>query len=850
MNVPEKPSLDGLESKWGEWWETTGTYRFDRSKTREQIYAIDTPPPTASGSLHVGHVMSYTHTDLMARFMRMRGLEVFYPMGWDDNGLPTERRVQNYFGVRCDPSLPHDPHFDVTKLERPSDDPVPVSRANFIELCTRLTAEDEKAFEDLFRLVGLSVDWSHTYTTIGEHSRRASQRGFLRLAKRGLAHTAEAPTMWDVDFQTAVAQAEIEDREQDGQYHRVAFDREDGAGSVQIETSRPELIPACVALVAHPSDERYTSLVGTDVLTPLFRVPVPVVAHELADPQKGTGIAMICTFGDVTDVTWWRELGLPARVVIRRDGTLAPGRFGEAGWESRDAEAANAAMAELAGKGAKQARRRIVELLREAGALVAEPEQVRHVVKFYEKGDRPLEVISSRQWFVKTLAFKEELLARGRQIAWHPAFMGARYASWVEGLNSDWAVSRQRYFGVPFPVWYRLDEHGEPDHDHPIFADEARLPVDPQDDVPPGYEPAQRGVPGGFVGDPDVMDTWATSSLSPQIAARWEDDPDLFERLFPMDLRPQAHDIIRTWLFYTVLRAHLEHDSVPWTNAAISGFVNDPDRKKMSKSKGNVVTPTEVFERHSPDAVRYWAGSARLGIDAIFDEQQMKVGRRLAIKILNASKFVLGFEAVGDAVTEPLDLAMLAALRGVVRDATQAFEDYEHAKALDLTERFFWGITDDYLELVKQRAYGVAGPQKAASAVAALRLALDVLLRMFAPFLPYVTEEAWSWWRVGSVHRAAWPTDGELSVAGGADPEIYEVAAAALTAVRKEKALAKVSLRVPVTRLVVRDTAARLAKLAVSLDDVREAGNVGEVVIEEAAEPSTGVELAPVGETA
>ncbi|HEX6843719.1 MAG TPA: class I tRNA ligase family protein, partial [Actinomycetota bacterium] len=431
MKVPEKPSLDGLEAKWGEWWEAAGTYRFDRSKAREDVYAIDTPPPTASGSLHVGHVMSYTHTDLVARFQRMRGKEVFYPMGWDDNGLPTERRVQNYFGVRCDPSLPHDPHFDVSKLERPDDaEPVPVDRPNFIELCERLTAEDEKAYESLFRLLALSVDWTQTYTTIGDVSRRASQRAFLRLLSKGLAYNAEAPTMWDVDFKTAVAQAEIEDREQEGHYHRIAFDREDG-GEVLIETSRPELIPACVALVAHPTDERYASLVGTDVLTPLFRVPVPVVAHELADPEKGTGIAMICTFGDVTDVTWWRELGLPARVVIRRDGTLAPGRFGEPGWDSRDADAANAAMDELAGKAAKQARRRIVELLRDAGALQGEPEQVRHVVKFYEKGDRPLEVISSRQWFVRTLTFKDELLARGREIAWHPAFMGARYASWV-----------------------------------------------------------------------------------------------------------------------------------------------------------------------------------------------------------------------------------------------------------------------------------------------------------------------------------------------------------------------------------------------------------------------------------
>jgi valyl-tRNA synthetase len=823
MTVPEKPSLDGLEQKWGEWWEAAGTYRFDRSKTRDQIFAIDTPPPTVSGSLHVGHVMSYTHTDLMARFQRMRGREVFYPIGWDDNGLATERRVQNYFGVRCDPSLPYDPGFDASRLERPEDDqPVAIARGNFIELCARLTGEDEKAFEDLFRLLGLSVDWTQTYTTIGAASRRVSQRAFLRLVTKGVAYTAEAPTMWDVDFNTAVAQAEIEDREQEGRYHRILFHGD--AGPVEIETSRPELIPACVALVTHPGDERYAPLVGTTVRTPLFGVPVPVVAHELADPEKGTGIAMICTFGDLTDVTWWRELGLPLRVVLGRDGTILRRTFGEPGWESIEPVAANDAMAQLVGLHAKQARRRMAEMLSETGDLLGEPEQVRHKVKFYEKGERPLEIITSRQWFVDTLQFKEPLLARGEELGWHPAYMGARYRSWVENLNQDWCISRQRFFGVPFPVWYPIDADGRPNYDEPIYADESNLPIDPADAVPPGFTPDQRGLLGGFVGDPDVMDTWATSSLTPHIAAHWEDDPDLFARLFPMDLRPQAHDIIRTWLFYTVFRAHLQHDSLPWTNAAISGFVLDPDRKKMSKSKGNVVVPAEVFERHSADAVRYWAGSARLGIDAAFDEQQMKIGRRLAIKILNASKFVLSFEATEGEVVEPIDLAMLATVRGVLREATTAFEDYEHAKALDLLERCFWGLTDDYLELVKHRAYGSHG--SAASAVAALRLALDVVLRAFAPFLPYTTEEVWSWWRTGSVHRTVWPTTDELAIADGADPEVYEVAAAVLSAVRKEKALAKVSLKVPAETVSVTETAERLAKLALAEADVRRAGSI------------------------
>jgi valyl-tRNA synthetase len=847
MNVPEKPSIDGLEATWGKRWEADGRYRFDRSKTRPEIYAIDTPPPTVSGSLHVGHVMSYTQTDLVARYQRMRGVEVFYPIGWDDNGLATERRVQNYFGVRCDPSLPRDPSFDVSSLPPTGErDPVPVDRPTFIDLCERLTGEDEQAFEDLFRRLGLSVDWTHTYTSIGTVARRASQRSFLRLLARDLAYTAEAPTMWDVDFRTAVAQAEIEDREIDGRYHHVRFPLADGSGSVEIETSRPELIPACVALVTNPSDERYRSLVGGTAFTPLFGAEVPIVAHELADPEKGTGVAMICTFGDITDVTWWRELRLPTRVVVGRDGRIAASRWGEPGWESRDEEAARTAQAELAGLPTKRARKRVAELLAEDGSLLSEPTPVRHVVKFYEKGERPLEIVSSRQWFVKTIEFRERLLERGREIRWHPAYMGARYASWVEGLNGDWAMSRQRFFGVPFPVWYPLDANGEVDYARPLVPSEDRLPVDPSSDVPDGYAEEQRNAPNGFTGDPDVMDTWATSSLSPQIAGGWEEDPDLFERVFPMDLRPQAHDIIRTWLFYTVLRAELEHGSLPWTNAAISGFVLDPDRKKMSKSKGNVVTPIEIFERHSADAVRYWASRASLGFDAAFDEQQIRVGRRLAIKILNASKFALSLEGDEDEVADPLDRSMLRRLAETVAEATDAFEDYEHARAIELIERFFWGFTDDYLELVKSRAYGTHGPEAAGSAIASLRLALSVLLRAFAPFLPYVTEEVWSWWKEGSVHRAAWPRPDELErPSAGGDPIVYEVAAWVLGEVRKAKALAKRSLRTEATRVVVRDTEERLKVLRGVERDVCEAGNVAEIAYEEAAEPSVEVDLAP-----
>ena len=550
ITVPDKPALEGLEQKWAARWESEGVYRFDRTKTRAEVFSIDTPPPTVSGSLHVGHVFSFTHTDVVARFQRMRGKAVFYPMGWDDNGLPTERRVQNYFGVRCDPSLPYDAGF--VAPDKPGKQPIPVSRPNFIELCARLTIEDEKVFEDLWRTLGLSVDWKLTYATIGKGAQRVSQLAFLRLLARGMAYQLEAPTLWDIDFRTAVAQAELEDREQPGAYHRIRFARPDG-GYVEIDTTRPELIPACVALVAHPDDERYKPLFGSEVTTPIFGVRVPVKPHPLADPEKGTGVAMICTFGDVTDVIWWRELGLPVRAILQPNGALRPLTWGAAGWEAADPAAAQTAYDQLVNLSTSKARTRMVEMLRESGDLLGEPKPITHAVKFYEKGDRPLEILTSRQWFIKTMEYRTQLLARARELVWHPAYMQARLENWINGLSGDWCVSRQRFFGVPFPLWYRIREDGTTDYSARLVPDESRLPLDPSTDVPDGFSPAQRDVPGGFTGDPDIMDTWATSSLTPQIAGGWIEDPDLFARVFPMDVRPQGHDIIRTWLFSTVL---------------------------------------------------------------------------------------------------------------------------------------------------------------------------------------------------------------------------------------------------------------------------------------------------------
>jgi valyl-tRNA synthetase len=843
--VPEKPSLDGLEDRWAKQWEADGTYRFDRTATRDRVFAIDTPPPTVSGSLHIGHVFSYTQTDAVARQRRMRGKAVWYPMGWDDNGLPTERRVQNYFGVRCDPSLPYDPDFvppadgALAKGARP----VSCSRPNFVELCLRLTVTDEAAFESMWRRVGLSVDWSNTYTTIGVTSQRASQRGFLRLLAKGEAYMAEAPTLWDVDFRTAVAQAELEDREIAGAYHRIAFHRPDGA-DVVVDTTRPELLPSCVALVAHPDDARYRPLVGTTVRSPLFDVEVPVVAHPLAQPDKGTGIAMVCTFGDVTDVIWWRELSLPVRSVVGRDG-----RFAGSAPDVMAPPAAAVYTTELAGKTARQAQTRIVELLQSSGELRGDVRPITHPVKFYEKGDRPLEIVTSRQWFIRTLAHRDALLARGRELRWHPAWMGARYTSWVEGLNSDWLISRQRFFGVPFPVWYPLDANGEADHAHPLLPDESALPVDPTTTAPAGYREDQRDRPGGFAADPDVMDTWATSSLTPEIAGGWEDDPDLFARLWPMDVRPQAHEIIRTWLFATVVRAHLEFDSLPWTDATISGWILDPDRKKMSKSKGEVVVPTDLLDRHGSDAVRYWACSARLGADTALDEGQMKIGRKLAIKVLNASRFVLASVAAEpadlDAVTDPVDRSLLASLAALVGEATTAFDTFDVARAMERTEAWFWAFCDDYLELVKTRAYGSeSDPAATASARAALRASLSVLLRLFAPVVPYVTEEVWSWWHGSeSIHRAAWPDATDLTLSGTADPALWVDASAVLRAVRQAKSEAHRSMRAGVASLTVAGGGAALDRLALAEADILAASSAAGGI---RWERSDGDDTAPV----
>ena len=627
-------------------------------------------------------------------------------------------------------------------------------------------------FEELFRRAGMSFDWTLQYATIDDLSRRTSQAAFLRNLARGEAYSAEAPTVWDVDDRTAVAQAEIEDRERPGAYHLIAFAGPDG--DVLIDTTRPELIVSCVALVAHPDDERYADLVGSTVRTPIFGVEVPVVAHPLAQPDKGTGIAMVCTFGDTTDVTWWRELDLPTRSVIGRDGRFVAG---SPAWLATDA--ARTAYEPLAGQTVKQAQAAMVGLLRESGDLRGEPRPITHPVKFYERGSRPLEIVTSRQWYIRNGGRDQDrrdaFLTRGKELNWFPDHMRHRYDHWVEGLNGDWLVSRQRFFGVPIPLWYPVGDDGEPDHDHPIVPAEDTLPIDPSAEAPPGFTEDQRGRPGGFVGDPDIMDTWATSSLTPQIGGHWVDDPELFARVFPMDMRPQGPEIIRTWLFSTIVRSHYEHGTLPWTNATLNGWILDPDRKKMSKSKGNVVTPMPLFEQYGTDAVRYWAVSARPGVDTVVSEDQMKVGRRLATKLLNVTKFVLGILGE-ESATAARRRRHRPRRPGDARPSRRrAGRGHGGVRGLRLRPgaRAHRVVLLVVLRRLRRAGQGARLRRSRRGPGARRRtppcgIALETLQRMLAPTLPFATEEAWSWSHEGSIHAARWPDADVRAVRCGA----------------------------------------------------------------------------------
>jgi len=843
MDLPKRYKHDDVESRWKDWWSDESVYQWDPSKGRDETFVVDTPPPTVSGSLHVGHLFSYSHQDFIVRYQRMRGKNIFFPIGWDDNGLPTERRVQNMMNVKCEAHLPYVPDFTPDKGGK--GDPTPISRKNFVELCDEVVVEDEKAFKRLWSRLGLSYDWDQEYATINEHCRRISQFSFLELLEKDEIYHAERPVMWDVDFQTAIAQAELVDKELPSQYNFLRFGIEGENDHLVIATTRPELLAACVAVLVHPDDERYQGYLGKNAVTPLFKVPVPIMADPKADPEKGTGVVMVCTFGDQTDVEWQRSFNLPIRQIIGRDGHLLPVEFVAVGedntaerkFPSLEPAAANEAYAELQGAYTKKAQKLTIARAEATdGVLDKEPEKITHAVKFFEKGDRPLEFVPTRQWYTKIMDKKAELLAQGEKIAWHPPHMRKRYDHWVEGLNQDWCLSRQRYFGVPIPVWYGIDADGQVDYNQRLLPKAEDLPIDPLADCPAGYTEDQRDKPGGFTGDPDVMDTWATSSLTPQIASHWSQDAERHAELFPMDMRPQAHEIIRTWAFYTIVKAYLHEGEVPWHNIVLSGWILDPDRKKMSKSQGNVVTPEPLIEQHGADSVRYWAARARLGVDTAYDEQVFKVGRKLVNKIFNASKFAIGrFDGIDpaqltpEAITEPVDQAVIAELRPLIERATKAFDDYDYAQAESLTEDFFWRVfCDNYLELAKPRTYDEELTPGRLSAAATLRLVHRALIRLFAPFTPYIAEEVWQWvyskdaGMHASVHRSPWPSLDEVAaVPAPPNAKLYDTTIAVIEEVRKFKADNNASMAVPITRAEITARAETLEALRPALADIQ-----------------------------
>lgn len=828
--LPERYTPKEAEKRWQDQWAANETYAWNPAESRDASYVIDTPPPTVSGVLHMGHIFSYTQADFVARFQRMSGKNVFYPMGFDDNGLPTERLVEKVKKVRA----------------------VDMTREAFIALCEEVVKEAEEEFRTLFKSVALSVDWKQEYQTISPESRKISQLSFLDLYKKERAYKQQQPMLWDPVDQTAIAQAEIEDKELPSHANYIPFGivdekvnasdvKWDALEKVTIMTTRPELLGACVALMCHPDDA--AKYKGKKAVTPLFNVVVPIIADDKVDKEKGTGLVMCCTFGDETDIMWWKKHNLPMRIVLNKFGKLDMSGDWLGTLEAPLAELNNLKVsnADVKHPGARQ---KILALMQERGMLL-EQKPITHAVKCAERSGAPVEYLPTAQWFVKILDQKEQLKEKARECVWRPDYMRIRIEQWIDGLSWDWCISRQRYFGVPFPVWYskRAGEEGKI-----LVADADQLPVNPLVDLPKGYTKDE------VEPDKDVMDTWATSSVSPQLSSKAinKDHAIDFARhqlLFSADLRPQAHEIIRTWAFYTIVKAHLHENTIPWKNLMISGWCLAADKTKMSKSKGNVITPVALIEEKGADAVRYWASTSRLGADTAFSEDVLKIGNKLVNKLWNASKFALiHLEKVkGEpslkAVTEPLDKWIVTRLAKTIEKATKEFENYEYCDARVAIEEFFWkDFCDNYLELIKVRAYGegndtlTAGQQSAANAVA---LCLEALLRLFAPFVPHIVEELYAnlFEGKGSVHaRGAWPKASAYFIDDAAEKSGI-AAVQVLDVVRKLKAEKNLSIKWPLDELTVAGADVKL--LEPVLEDLKGVTNTAAIKFEAKAEGAT-----------
>ncbi|KJV65710.1 valine--tRNA ligase [Ehrlichia muris] len=752
-----KYEFKNIETKYNTIWNTTKLYKWKNSGNNQ--FVIDTPPPTISGQLHIGHVFSYCHTDFIARYQRMLGKDVFYPIGFDDNGLPTERLVEK------------------TKKIRATD----ISRKEFNTICRQVSHEFRIQFKQLFQSIGISYDWDLEYHTISENIQKISQASFINLYNKGKLYRKLQPIFWDCIDKTAIARAEVEENEISSFMNTITFATETGI-PINIATTRPELMPACVAVFFHPSDTRYKHLFGQSAIVPIFGNKVKILPDDQVKIDKGTGLVMCCTFGDEMDVYWWNKHNLDTKIIISKSGIIYN--------LSSNTTQGQSVCNQLHGLSIIKARELILEIL-DQNNLLRHKQEIIHNVKCAERSGAPIEILLSHQWFIKVVEIKQELLQQVQKINWHPKSMRKHIEIWIERLNWDWCISRQRYFGVPFPVWYSKKEAGKV-----ILPDINTLPVDPINDLPEGYQDTE------VEADTDVMDTWATSSLSIQFHNT---------STIPANLRAQSHEIIRSWAFYTILQAYYHNNDIPWKNIMISGWCLAEDKTKMSKSKGNVLIPNKLLEEYGADVVRYWAANSKLGADTTFSSEILKLGKRFTTKLWNASKFVSMFVSQYSEVdlryiTETMDKWILSKLYKVIIKATESFNSFKYCIALEYIESFFWqDFCDNYLELSKKRAYGKVNRQETLSAIHTLSFVLRELLKMLAPFMPYITEEIYNtlYSNNNSIHNHNnWPI-ADAGLYNESDALLGEDFIEILNQVRKIKANAQLSVKYKINKLTI-----------------------------------------------